>query len=210
MSDAPRTAGPPSGYPSGPPRALPDQLTGLSSPIIWGVLLLVAIETTLLALFVASYFYLWLGAATWPPPGVALPDLVRPTAAQLLLLASPLPVWLGLRALVRGQARPLLVGLPLGLALAAGYLLVNALEYAGRGYGWDTHVYGSLDWAMGGYAALHVTAVILAGATVWAFALRGHFHRGRYTGVQALLIYWAFVALGSLLFFAVQYLAGRW
>jgi cytochrome c oxidase subunit III len=190
--------------------SLSHQLTGFTSPIIWGVLLLVAIETTLLALFVASYFYLWLGASHWPPPGVTAPDLVWPTVSQLLLVMSPLPAWLGYRALVQGKVRPLLVGVPLGLLLAGGYLVLKAGEYARRDYRWNAHAYGSLDWTMGGYAALHVMALLLAGSFVWLLALRGHFHRERYTGVQALLIYWLFVSLGSLLFFGVQYMAGRW
>ena len=191
-------------------RSLPDQLTGFTSPIIWGVILLVAIEATLLALFVASYFYLWLGASAWPPPGVVAPDLLMPTVSQALLLVSVLPAWLGYRALVQGRARPFLVGLPLGILLAGAYLVLKAGEYAGRAHRWDAHAYGSLDWTMGGYAALHVAILVLAGGFVWVLALRGHFHRERYTGVQALLIYWLFVALGSLMFYGVQYMAGRW
>jgi cytochrome c oxidase subunit III len=190
--------------------SLPDQLTGFTSPIMWGVLLLVAIEATLFALFVASYLYLWLGASEWPPPGVAAPDLLKPTMSQVLLLISPLPAWLGFRALTQGRPRPLLVGLPIGLLLAGGHLVLKAAEYASREYRWDAHAYGSLDWTMGGYSALHVIVLILAGAVVWALGLRGHFHRRRYTGVQAFLLYWIFVSVGSLMFYGVQYLAGRW
>lgn len=197
------------GGPEGEHR-LPHQLTGLTSPIIWGVILLVAIEATLLALFVVSYVYLWLGSPQWPPPGVGAPDLLSPTVGQLLLLVSPLPAWLGLRALMRGRRGPLLVGLPLGLLLAGGYLVLKTGEYARRAFGWDAHAYGSLDWTMSGYAALHVVVLLLAGGFVWLLALRGHFHTGRYTGVQALLIYWLFVALGSLVFYGVQYIVGPW
>jgi cytochrome c oxidase subunit III len=203
------TPGTPHGGPEGA-RSLPHQLTGFASPIIWGTVLLVAIEATLLLLFVASYFYLWLGASQWPPPGVTVPGLLQPTVSQALLLLSPLPAWLGFRALLQGRPRPLLVGLPLGLLLAGGYLVLKAGEYARRGYRWDAHAYGSLDWTMAGYAALHVAILLLAGGFAWVLALRGHFHRGRYTGIQALLIYWLFVALGSLMFYGVQYMAGRW
>lgn len=190
--------------------SLPRQLTGVRSPIIWGVILLVAIEGTLLALFVVSWFYLRLGTAAWPPAGIPEPDLFGPTLAQGLLLASVLPAWLGLRALARGgSARPLVLGLPVGLLLALGYLIQKGVEYAGRGVRWDAHAYASMDWTMSGYAGLHVAVVLLVGAVVWVLALRGHFSAARYTGVQAFVLYWAFVAIGSAAFYLTQYLAPR-
>lgn len=187
--------------------SLDRRLTGLRSPIIWGVLLLIAIESTLLTLFVFSYVYLRMGADAWPPPGVAPPDLFEPAIAQVLLLVSVVPVWIGLRALSRDRPGPILVGLPAGLAPAAGYLLLKVREYGAREYLWSSHAYGSIDWTMSGYAGLHVIAVLLAGTVVWLLSLRGHFHADRYTGVQALALYWAFVALGSVVFFATQYLS---
>jgi cytochrome c oxidase subunit III len=197
------------GTPSLDGEALSSQLTGLKSPIIWGVLLLIAIEGTLLALFIVSYFYLQLGADAWPPPTVTNPDLLVPTLGQVLMLASALPVWFALRDLPRGNVRGLVLGLPVGIFLALGYLVLTAMQYAARDYLWDDHVYGSLDWTMGGYAALHVVVVVLAGVVVWALGLRGHFGRDRYTGVQALALYWLFAAAGSLAFYVVQYLSPR-
>ena len=194
-----------------PDASLPRQLTGGRSPLIWGVALLVVIEGTLLSLFVLTYFYLRLGVPEWPPPDVGTPDLLLPTAAQLCLLASPLPFWLGLQRVARPDAGRSPLGLPaalpLGMGLALAYLLFTVWSYAGREYTWTTHVYGSLDWSMSAYAALHVATVVLAGAFVWLLAVRGHFGPHRYTGLQALLVYWIFVALGSLLFYGVQYLA---
>ncbi|TVR53291.1 MAG: hypothetical protein EA421_11490 [Gemmatimonadales bacterium] len=189
--------------------SLPRQLTGLRSPIIWGILMLVAIEATLLALFGISYFYLSLGAPSWPPPGVEPPALLSPTISQILLLASVVPVWLALRSLTGRGSVPLGAGLAAGLLLVGGYLALKVREYGARDFLWDEHAYGSLDWTMGGYAALHVVIVLLTGSVFLALSLRGHFSRERYTGVQALVIYWSFVALGSLFFYAVQYLAPR-
>jgi len=183
------------------------QQVGLSSPIVWGVLLLIAIEGTLLALFVTSYFYLQLGSAEWPPAGVAPPSLAMATWGQLLLLMSVVPVWISLRDTARGGVRGLRFGLPIGIALSLVHLFLKGWEYLERSHAWDAHAYASLDWTMGGYAALHVGIVVLAGTVAWALGLRGHFHRGRYTGLQALSLYWTFVAAGSLVFYVVQYLS---
>ncbi len=196
-----------------PPPSLPHQLTGWASPIVWGVAFLIAIEGTLLLLFVASYFYLRMGTDPWPPAQVTAEapgmEWVLPLVSQLLLLLSIVPVAAGVRALVRGRRRPLLFGLPAGLLLAAGYLVLKGWEYAGRPYRWDAHAYGSLDWTMGGYAALHVMILLLAGGFAWVLTLRRHFHPGRYTGLQALLLYWLFVVAGSLLFQATQFIGGQ-
>jgi cytochrome c oxidase subunit III len=189
--------------------SLPWQLTGLRSPIIWGVLMLVAIEATLMALFGVSYFYLSLGAESWPPAGVEPPALLGPTISQALLLASVVPVWLALRSLTGHGRVPLAAGLSVGLLLAGTYLALKVREYAAKEFLWHEHAYGSLDWTMGGYAALHVIIVLLGGSVFLALGLRGHFSRDRYTGVQALVIYWGFVALGSLFLYAVQYLGPR-
>jgi hypothetical protein len=60
-----------------------------------------------------------------------------------------------------------------GASLAAGYLAIQVIEYAGKDYRWTTNAYGSLDWSMGGYAALHVIVLLLLSGTVWLLALRG-------------------------------------
>lgn len=189
--------------------SLPRQLTGLRSPIIWGILMLVAIEATLMALFGVSYLYLSLGAESWPPPRVELPALLGPTISQALLLASVVPVWLALRGLTGKGRFPLGAGLAAGLLLVGGHLALKIREYGARDFLWHEHAFGSLDWTMGGYAALHVAIVLLAGSVFLALSLRDHFSRERYTGVQALVIYWSFVVLGSLFLYGVQYLVPR-
>jgi cytochrome c oxidase subunit I+III len=196
-------------WPDGEEGSLSRQLTGLQSPIIWGVLMLVAIEATLLALFGVSWFYVRLGADAWPPGDAARTDLLLPTVGQVLLLLSPVPVWLGLRALVRGRPRLMAGGLSIGLLLAGSYLALKAWEYATREMLWTAHAYASFDWTMSGYAGLHVMTLLLGGAVVLTLTHRGHFGPRRYTGIQALVLYWAFVALGSLFFYAIQYLAPR-
>lgn len=189
-----------------PEESLPRQLTGVRSPLVWGIILLVVIEGTVLSLFVVSYFYLRMGTPEWPPLGVPLPDLLLPTVALLLVLASPVPLWLGIRSLVRDRMGPFLLGLPVGLLLAFGYLAATIASYLDREYHWTSHAYGSLDWSMSAYAGLHVVVLLLAGGFAWVLGMRGHFGGHRYTGLQALLIYWIFVALGALLFYGIQYL----
>ncbi len=185
--------------------ALSASHAGLRSPILWGVIFLVLIELTVLVLFVASMLYLQLGADTWPPAGVGDTQTGLAATGQLLLLASAIPAWLGLRALSMNRTRRYLVGLATGLVLAAGYPALKFVEYGALDFRWDSHAYGSVQWAMSGYSLFHVLVLILAGGVFWVRGLRGHAHAGRVAGAQALMVYWAFAALGSLFFLGVQY-----
>src|SRR5947208_16791724 len=77
---------------------LPAQVLDRRSPIWWGNLLLLLIETTMFGLLVASYFYLRMNFTSWPPPRpeVSLyntkPDLGFATATLLLLIFSVIPM----------------------------------------------------------------------------------------------------------------------
>lgn len=190
-------------------RILSSSLHGLRSPIVWGALMLVAIEATLVALFGFSYFYLWLGSEEWPPAGMAPPPVLGPGVAQGLLLASAGAAWLGVRTIARGGARGLVAGLSAGVLLVSTYLVLTVSRYAAKEVRWDEHAFASLEWTVTGYSALHVLSVLLAAGVMLVLALRGHFNSKRYAGVQALAIYWVFVAFGSLFLYGVQHLAPR-
>src|SRR5437763_16764632 len=81
------------------------------SPIWWGNVLLLCIETTMFALLVATYFYLRMNFPHWPPtrPEVSLyetiPDLGFSTANLLVLLASVFPMVMVVRACLRFALR---------------------------------------------------------------------------------------------------------
>jgi cytochrome c oxidase subunit III len=83
---------------------LPAEVRDSRSPAWWGNVLFMAIETTTVALLIASYLYLWRNytQAQWPPPQSNTeppildpkPDLLFGTLNVLLLLGSvPLMAW---------------------------------------------------------------------------------------------------------------------
>ncbi|MFP5284172.1 MAG: cytochrome C oxidase subunit III, partial [Thermoanaerobaculia bacterium] len=57
----------------------------------WGVVGMIAIEATVFALALVTYFYLRGGAVEWPPPGAAMPHLLG-TVNMVVLLASIYPM----------------------------------------------------------------------------------------------------------------------
>src|ERR671933_63850 len=76
------------------PRAVEDH----RSPIWWGNLLLLCIETTMFGLLVATYFYLRMNFTQWPPVRSATglyqtnPDVGFATANLIVLLISIAPM----------------------------------------------------------------------------------------------------------------------
>ena len=70
---------------------LPPGAFGSRSLMWWGTLGMVVIESTVFALAIASYFYFRTRIPTWPPDGVAPPELRWGTINTLILLASVVP-----------------------------------------------------------------------------------------------------------------------
>ena len=159
----------------------------------WGMLGIIAIELTVFAGLVTTYFYLKLGAAEWPPGGTPQPELLLPTIGTLLLLASsPVIHWAdtGIRA---GKQRRLAIGMLGGALLASAFLVIKFIEYSHVPYRWDDHAYGSIVWTIIGFHSAHVMALLLKTVVVDVLAWRGYFDAERRLGVTINGLYWHFV-----------------
>jgi cytochrome c oxidase subunit III len=189
---------------------LPDRLAGGRAPTWWGMLLLITIETMVFGSLFASYVYLRLGAAVWPPPGFELPGLVLPLINTGVLAASSIAIVVATRALKRDEQRQLRVWLSAGLALEIVFLTIKVIESRGFGDGWNAHAYGSIYWSISGLHTLHVIVAILMAGAALVLALRGYFTPERRLGMQAVSIYWQFVAIIWLPVLLVLYFLPRW
>lgn len=165
-------------------------------PLWWGFLGMIAIETTVFASLVVSYYYLRMGADAWPPEPLPLPELVLPTVNTLfLLVSSGTMVWAD-RGIKKDNARQLGLGLTAGIVLALLFLALKAYEYLHElGYSWDDHAYGSIVWTIAGFHSAHVLALVLKTVVVATLAWKGHFSKDRRLAVTVNGIYWHFVVL---------------
>jgi cytochrome c oxidase subunit III len=190
--------------------SLPALISGRRAPLWWAMLLLVVIETAVFGSLFAGYLYLRAGAAEWPPAGMPLPDLLLPGINTIVLLLSSVAVYWAAQAIKRGDARRLKIGLALGLLLEIVFLTIKIIESADFGAGWDVHAYASIFWSISGLHTLHVIAAILMVAPALVLALKGYYTQNRRLGVQAVAIYWQFVAVMWIPVLAVLYLLPRW
>lgn len=162
--------------------------------IWWGIVGLMAIEATVFACLIGSFFYLQSGQPAWPPSGTRPPELVLPTVSTLVLLASIVPVYWADRAIKEGRTFPLKVAGPVSILLATIFLAIKAYEYSHIGFRWDSHAYGSVVWTMVGFHSAHVLVVILKTMVVSVLAWREYFTAENRIGVTVNGLYWYFVA----------------
>lgn len=189
---------------------LPDRLSGGQAPTWWGMLLLVAIESTVFATLFASYIYLRLGASEWPPAAIGLPDVTLPLVNTGVLAASSVAVLWAVRSLKRGDQRQLKIWLGIGIVLEVIFLVIKIIMSRNFGEGWQTSSYSSIFWSISGLHTLHVIVAILMAGTAMVLALRGYYTPERRLGMQAVSIYWQFVAIVWVPLLFILYLLPRW
>lgn len=179
-------------------------------PLWWGFWGMIAIETTVFATLVVSYFYLRMGADSWPPDPLTPPELLLPTLNTLVLLASSGTMLLADRGIKAGKQRQLALALTAGIVLALVFLALKAYEYLHHvEYRWDDHAYGSIVWTIVGFHSAHVTALVLKTVVVATLAWKGHFTEDRRLAVTVNGIYWHFVVLIWIPLYLTLYWAPR-
>lgn len=189
---------------------LPTTLNGLQSPVYWGMLALVAIETVVFATLLSSYFYLRLLSDEWPPAGVPNPKLLLPVINTVVLLTSSGVLLWATRALSRGDQRRLKIGLGIAIVLEGVFFTIKMVVSTGLPFSWSDHAYGSIFASIDRLHSLHVVVAIVMAIVVEILAFRGEFDAEHRLGIQAVNIYWQFVALIWLPVFFVLFLVPRW
>ena len=174
----------------------------------WGTLGLIAIESTVFALTVFSYFYLRTQANLWPmsaPP----PELLWGTLNTLILLVSLWPNHRAKRAAERLDRRGVQVWLTACLALAVVFLAVRAFEFAHLQVRWDANAYGSVVWLLLGLHTFHLLTDTWDSAVLAVLFFTGPLEGKRYVDISENAMYWYFVVWSWLPIYAVIYLAPR-
>ena len=185
-------------------------------PVWWGNNFLLAIETSMFAILIATYFYLRQNFTLWPPPVAQLtatlnplPELSYGTANTILLLASCFPMILTDLSARRGNRTMSRIGLVIAVALGVVALILRSFEYAAVYFRWDSNAYGSIVWFLLGMHNLHLfvlttEAVLL---TVWIFT-REYDMKHR-VDIVTLAVYWYWVVAIWLLLYAIIYFTPR-
>ena len=185
-------------------------------PVWWGNNLLLAIETSMFAILIATYFYLRQNFQLWPPPVAQLTATLRPlpelgygTANTILLLLGCIPMVLADLSARRGDRRGSQIGLVICAICGFVALVLRSFEYSAVYFRWDSNAYGSVVWFMLGMHMLHLMiltteTVLLA---VWVF--KREYDMKHRVDIVTVAVYWSWVVAIWLLLYAIIYFTPR-
>lgn len=173
--------------------ALPTIGLGTRAPLWWGQIYMMCIEGTIFVILIASYFYVRLGFAHWPPPDVIPPALGLPTFNVILLLASALPMYLAGEAAMRGERGKTIFNIVLNIAMALGFLFVRLIEFNVFSFKWTSDIYGSFVWCIVGLHTMHAIADTVQSMVVLLIVLMKRVGEKQLLGIKVDGLYWYFV-----------------
>jgi cytochrome c oxidase subunit I+III len=188
---------------------LPPLAFGPRTTIWWGVLGLLAIEGTMFAILLATYFYLRQNFSAWPPPGTPPPDLLAGSANMTLLLVSLWPMRIAHRAGLEERRRPAWIALAICVVIGVASIALRAFEFKATHCRWYTHAYGSVLWTTLGMHLGHLISSTLENVLLFLLMLRGPIERKHFVDANVNAIYWYFVVIAWLPIYAVLYFAPR-
>jgi len=198
---------------------LPSSAEDHRSPIWWGNVLFLLIETTTLGIMVASYLYFRVvDFQQWPPPRVnhmpilykPLPDLPIGTVNLALILLGCLPMaWVD-RSCLKMKARPVKIGLMIGIVIGLVSAILRYFEFSAIHFKWNDNAYASVVWTILG---LHMSYIVTATVEsilmlAWIFLHPLDVKHAR--DIRTTAIYWYWVAGTWLLLYLLIYWVPHW
>jgi cytochrome c oxidase subunit 3/cytochrome o ubiquinol oxidase subunit 3 len=170
---------------------------------------LIAAETAIFVIFVVAYLFYVGKSASGPTPAV----LHAPILFSICLLSSSWTIHRAVTALTRGEAgsfaRWWLATIVLGVVFLAGTGVEWRHLIVDEGLTIRTNLFGTTYYSLVGLHAFHVTAGLIALATVSLFALFGHVKPEHAERVDIVSLYWHFVDVVWIAVFLVVYVVGR-
>lgn len=195
---------------------LPHHDFDTADPVWWGNNLLLAIETSMFALLIATYFYIRQNFELWPPPLAQttapldpLPDLTFGTANAILLVFSCLPMILADVSARRGNRSLAQLGLVICVLCGITAIVFRFFEFSAVKFQWDSNAYGSAVWFILGMHLLHLLTLTCETVllTIWSFTRE--FDMKHRVDTTALGVYWYWVAAIWLILYVVVYFTPR-
>jgi cytochrome c oxidase subunit III len=195
---------------------LPPHVEDHTSPIWWGNLLLLCIETTMFGLLVATYFYLRMNFTHWPPPRpeVSLydtnPNFGFSTANLLVLLVSVVPMAIVDRACLRFDLWTVRIGMVVMVLFGSATITLRFYEFGGLKVRWDDNAYAAIVWTTLGMHLLHLITGTAENfiMTLWVWLKGLDTKHARDVRVGA--AYWYWIAGIWIPLYMIIYFGPRW
>jgi heme/copper-type cytochrome/quinol oxidase subunit 3 len=158
----------------------------------WGMLCLIATESSLFAYLLFSYAYFAVRfGPRWLP--VAHPSLKLSGPDTVILLSSSLVIWWAEQGAKRGRRGQHMAGVAVTMAMGVVFLIIQAMEWKSKTFTFTSSSYGSLYFIITGLHMAHVIVGLIILAVVVVWSALGEFTPRRHTPVLISSTYWHFV-----------------
>ena len=185
-------------------------------PMWWGNNGLLAIETSMFAILIATYFYLRQNFALWPPPIAELtaplrplPDLTFGVANTILLVLGCIPMIIADLNARRGNRDITRIALLICVAIGLVAMVLRGFEFSAVHFYWDSNAYGSVVWFLLGMHALHLLVLTSECVLLVIWIFTREFDMKHRVDVVTIGIYWYWVVSIWLVLFAIIYFTPR-
>ena len=187
---------------------LPSYRFSHHSPVWWGTLGLIAIEGTVFALVIATYFYLRMHSTTWPMTALP-PELLWGTLNTAVMLGSLVPNHFAKKASERHDLHGVRLWLSISLAFSLVFLALRVMEFAGLNVRWDSNAYGSVVWTLMGLHTAHLATDTFDSIVLLVLFFTGPLDGRRFVDVSENCFYWYFVVGSWVPIYLVIYWGAR-
>jgi heme/copper-type cytochrome/quinol oxidase subunit 3 len=179
---------------------------GARTPLRWGTVLLIAIESTCFAILFTAYLYLRNDFQEWPPDEHlrALPGAV--SAASLLL--TIVPTWLYRAHACAHRFSAMRRWLVLATALSFLAILVRVWEIHALPFSWTGSAYASVVWMSTGMHTVEIVTGAVESVFMCVVLFRPKLELKTFEDVEASALFWFFSVLVWLPFAALFYVEG--
>jgi cytochrome c oxidase subunit 3 len=203
---------------SGLPKAVEDH----RSPIWWGNLLLLVVETVMFGLLVTAYFYFRQNFNQWPPPRVnetpilfnPQPKLDASSINMMLLFLSCLPMaWLDGYCLRKGErASARLVQIALAVLIVLGFIIAGLRfqEFFDLQFRWNENAYASIVWTILGMHLLHIVTGTLENVLMLTWVLVKPLDIKHARDIRVTAVYWYWIAGIWVPLYIIVFWGPRW
>jgi cytochrome c oxidase subunit I+III len=183
----------------------------------WGNTLLILIETTSIAILLATYWYLRRNFDQWPPPRINYtpfrydyaPDLFWGTLNLILIVGACVPQYICNTAARRLDKPKVIVWLSIMLVLAIVTSIIRFYEFPAMHFKWNENAYGSILWTLLG---THLLYLLGTGAEFFIMLLWVLTHRldnKHALDITLAGIYWYWAAAVWIILYIVIYVQPR-
>lgn len=187
---------------------LPTVVFGHRSLIWWGTLGMMAIEGTMFAIVLASYFYLRTRVTDWPP-GLMPPALLYGALNTALFVISIFPNQWIKKVAEKGDARLTRIGLVIISSVGVVNIALRWGEFKSLNCQWDANAYASILWTILGLHTVHLLTDWVDTVVLTVLFFTGPIEGKRFMDASENADYWYFVVFTWLPIWFVLYFAPR-